>query len=221
MKACASARLAEPARFSTQSSRSALADDAARAAGDFGDHVRAEALHDLVERALAPAASDGKLLDQAVAALDGLAALHRLAVAIDRPGREVALAVGEGLEELGREAVREIIEHVFARRDVDLDVAPFLGRDLGEAALHQRLAGRDDLDDGGMAGLEIALDRADQRRRLHRGDEMIEEALLGAFEGRAGGGLGLGVQRAGLAGDVGGLACAASRLLWMIWKAPA
>ena len=33
---------------------------------------------------------------------------------------------------------------------------------------------------------------------------MIEEALLGAFEGGARGGLGLRVQRAGLAGDVGG-----------------
>ena len=41
-----------------------LADDAARAAGDFGHHVRPEALHDLVERAV-----DGcerrQMLDQA------------------------------------------------------------------------------------------------------------------------------------------------------------
>ena len=56
-----------------------------------------------------------------------------------------------------------------------------------------------------MAGFEIALDRGDQRRGLHRGDEVIEEALLGALEGRAGGRLGLAVQRPGLAGDVGGL----------------
>ena len=131
--------------------------------------------------------------------------MDRLAVAIDGPGREVALAVGERLEQLGREAVRQIVENVFARRDVDLHVAPFLGRDLGQAPLHQRLAGGDDLDDGGMAGLEIALDRGDQRRGLHRGDEVIEEALLGALEGRAGGRLGLAVQRPGLAGDVGGL----------------
>ena len=149
--------------------------------------------------------SDASCSISAVAAGDGLAALHGLAVAIDRPRGEIALAVGEGLVELGREAVRQIVEHVLARRDVDLDVAPFLGRNLGEAALHQRLAGRDDLDDGGMAGVEIALDRRDQRRRLHRRDQMIEEALLGALEGRARGGLGLRVQRAGVAGDVGGL----------------
>jgi hypothetical protein len=37
------------------------------------------------------------------------------------------------------------------------------------------------------------------------GEQMAEEALLGALEGRAGGGLGLPVQRAGRAGDVGGL----------------
>ena len=53
--------------------------------------------------------------------------------------------------------------------------------------------------------VEIALDRADQRRRLHAGQQMAEEALLGGFEGGAGGGLGLRVQRAGLAGDVRGL----------------
>ena len=102
----------------------------------------------------------GELLDQPVAALDGLAALHRLAVAVDRPRGQVAVAVGEGLEELRREAVRQIVEDILARRDVDLNVAPFLGRDLGKPPLHQRLAGRDDLHDGGMAGLEIALDRA-------------------------------------------------------------
>ena len=90
----------------------------------------------------------------------------------------------------------EIIEDIFARRDVDLDVAPVLGRDFGEPPLHQRLAGRDDLDDGGMAGGEIALDGGDQRGRLHRRDQMIEETLLGALESRARGGFGLAVQRA-------------------------
>ena len=100
--------------------------------------------------------------------------------------------------------MEEIIEDVLARRDVDLDVAPFLGRDLGEAPLHQRFAGRDDLNDGGVTGLEIALDRADQGRRLHRRDEMREEPLLRGLEGGSGGGLRLGVERAALAGDVGG-----------------
>ena len=129
----------------------------------------------------------------------------RLAVAIDRPRGEIAFRVGEGLVELHRKGMGEVVENVFARRDVDLHVAPFLGRDLGKPALHQRFAGGDDLDDGGMARLQIALDRADQRGRLHRGDEVIEEALLGALEGGARGGLRLRVQRAGLAGDVGGL----------------
>ena len=89
MKAAVSARLAEPARFSTTSDRRhrPLADDPARAAGDLGDHVGAEALHDLVERA-GHRRQRGELLDQAVAARDGFPALDRLAVAIDRPGRQ-------------------------------------------------------------------------------------------------------------------------------------
>ena len=96
----------------------------------------------------------------------------------------------------------EVVEDVFARRDVDANVVPFLGRDLGEPALHQRLAGRDDLDDGGMAVGQVLLDRTDQRRRLHAGKQVAEETLLGALEGRAGRRLRLPVQRAGLAGDV-------------------
>ena len=181
----------------------ALADDAARAARDFSDHVGSKPLDDLVEGA-GHGRQRGELLDEAVAARDGLTALDRLAVAIHRPGTEVALRIGEGLIELDREGMSEIVEHIFARGDVDLDVAPVLGRDLGEPALHQRLARGDDLDDGGVAGVEIALDRADQRRRLHRGQQVAEEALLGAFEGGSRGGFGLRVQRAGLAGDVGG-----------------
>src|SRR3546814_8044835 len=78
-----------------------------------------------------------------------LATLDRLAIAIYRPGRQFALAVGERLLKLHREGVGEIVEDIFARSDVDLHVAPILGRDLGQAALHQRLAGGDDLDDGG------------------------------------------------------------------------
>ena len=127
-----------------------LSDDAPGAAGHLRHHLRAEALHDLIERAM-----DGRqrrqFLDQPVAARDRLAAQDRLAVAAHRTRGEIALLVGERLVELHREAVREIIEDIFARRDVDLDIAPFLGRDFGEAALHQRFAGRDDLDDGGMA----------------------------------------------------------------------
>ena len=56
-----------------------------------------------------------------------------------------------------------------------------------------------------MASGQVLIDRADQGRRLHAGEEMTEEALLGALEGRTGGGLGLAVQRAGVAGHVGRL----------------
>ena len=51
MKAAVSAKLAEAGRVSTQKRSSAL-DDAARAAGDFGDKIGAEAVQDLIERAL-------------------------------------------------------------------------------------------------------------------------------------------------------------------------
>ena len=199
MKACVSARLAEPARASTarRSGRSIPALRTMRRERPVISATMSVPKRWTIWSSAPWTGAASQALDHAVAAFHGLAALDRLAVAVDRPGREIALAVGEGLVELGRKAVRQVVEDVFARRDVDLDVAPFLGRDLGEAALHQRLAGGDDLDDGGMAGLEIALDRGDQRRGLHRRDEMVEEALLGALEGGARGRLGLAVQRAG------------------------
>ena len=55
-----------------------------------------------------------------------------------------------------------------------------------------------------MPGFEIGRDGLKQRGRLHRRDEVIEEALLVALEGAPGRGLGLPVQGAAFACDVGG-----------------
>src|ERR1700681_3807950 len=48
---------------------------------------------------------------------DGFTALDGLAVAIHRPGTEVAVRVGESLIELDREGVSEIVQHILARGD--------------------------------------------------------------------------------------------------------
>src|SRR3546814_17387160 len=82
---------------------------------------------------------------------------------------------------------------------------PFPPRRSSDLAFHQRLAGRDDLDDARMAGLKVARDAGDQRRRLHRGDQLVEEALLGGYASAARRRFGLGVKGARRAGDVGGL----------------
>jgi len=55
-----------------------------------------------------------------------------------------------------------------------------------------------------VPGHEVLLDRADERGRLHAGQEVAEEALSRALEGRAGGGFRLRVQGARLARDIGG-----------------
>ncbi len=73
--------------------------------------------------------------------------------------------------------------------------------------LHQRLAGGDQLDDGGAAGFEIGLDRADERGALHAGQQMREEALLRPLERAHGGGFGVLVQRQLPVHDAGGLEC--------------
>src|SRR3546814_6404446 len=93
-----------------------LADDAARSAGHLGDNVGAEALDDLVKRA-GNRGLRRQRFDQAIPASDGLATLDRLAIAIYRPGRQLAIAVGERLVKLHREGGGEIVEDIFARSD--------------------------------------------------------------------------------------------------------
>jgi len=92
-----------------------------------------------------------QLFYQAIPPSDGVAALDRLAVAINGPRAEIALAVSEWLEKLRRERVRNSRERTRGGVIFNLDIAPFVGRYFGKPALHQRLAGRDNLDDSGMA----------------------------------------------------------------------
>ena len=177
----------------------------ARAPGDFRDRLVPEMLHDLVERGR-HRRERRELLDQRVALRDRLPAEHGVAVTVEhRPRKQVAALVGERLLQLHREGVGEELDDGLPRREVDGEVVPFGGRDLGDAPLHQRLAGRDQLDDGGAPGVEVGLDRADQRGALHGGQQMAEEALLGALEGRQGGRLGVPVQRVLAVHDAGGL----------------
>ena len=162
-------------------------------------------LHDLVERRR-HRRQRRELLDQRVAAGDRLLAEHGIAVTVEhRPREQVAALVGEGLLQLHREGVGQELDHGLARGEVDGEVVPFGGRDLGDAPFHQRLAGRDQLDHGRASRCEVGLDRADQRRALHGGQQMAEEALLGALEGRERGRLGVPVQRVLAVDDSGGL----------------
>ena len=135
------------------------------------------------------------------------ASWHRDRVALGvghGPGHQVALVVGERFLQLHRECVGQIFQARLPRRQVDGDVVPFRDGDLGDAPVQQSLAGGDQLDDAGMAGLEIGLDRPDQRGAFHGGQEMAEEALLGALESRQRGGLGILVEGGIALHDAGG-----------------
>ena len=119
----------------------------ARPAGHFRDGLVPEMLHDLVERRR-HRRERGELLDQRVAAGDRLLAQHRIAVTVEhRPREQVAALVGERLLELYREGVGQELDDGLARGEVDGEVVPLRSRDLGDAPFHQRLAGRDQLDD--------------------------------------------------------------------------
>jgi hypothetical protein len=65
-------------------------------------------LYDLVERAR-NGGERRQALDHAIAPFHGLATLDRLAVAVDGPGREIPLTVGERLEQLCGKTVRQVV----------------------------------------------------------------------------------------------------------------
>ena len=191
------------AQRQTLAARIGESQDPARAAGHLRDGLVPEPLHDLVECG-GHRRQGRELLDQGVALRDRFPAEHGIAVIVEhRPREQVAALVGEGLLELHREGVGEELDHGLPRREVDGEVVPFRSRNLGDAPFHQRLAGRDQLDHGGPPGVEIGLDRADQAGALHGGQQMAEEALLGALEGRHGCGLGVPVQRVLAVDDAG------------------
>src|SRR3546814_1640192 len=60
----------------------------------------------------------GERLDQAVTTRNGVPALHGLAVATHGSRRQVDFAVREGLVELHREGMSEVVQNVFAGSDV-------------------------------------------------------------------------------------------------------
>lgn len=132
------------------------------------------------------------MLDQPITALHGLARLDRIGLLVDHgPRVQIAVLVGIDFKELDREGMGEIVENIFARGDVAGKITPFRSGYFGQAALHQRFAGRDDLNDGGVAGFQMPFDRGDQARDLHRRDQVIEEALFVGLEGRARGAFGV------------------------------
>src|SRR3546814_4308646 len=93
-----------------------FANDTARAPGHFRHDVGAEALDDLVESP-GNRRQRGERLDQAVTTRNGVPALHGLAVAKHGSRRQVAFAVREGLVELHREGMSEVVQNVFARSE--------------------------------------------------------------------------------------------------------
>src|SRR3546814_2243089 len=89
-------------------------------------------------------------------------------------GKDPHLARGKG--------ALQIVDHIFARREIDFEVGPFLGVQFGEPAIEDRFRGRDELENDRFALAEVVTDRRDHCRQLHAEKKLAEEALLCGLE---------------------------------------
>ena len=136
----------------------------------------------------------GEFFQQRVAPGDGFPAKDRMAIGVEYgPGQQIAFFVAKRLLQLDREGVGQKLQHGFPGGEIDADVLPFGGRDLGDAPLHQGLAGGNQLDDGAAPVFQIMFDGPYQRRAFHGGQQVPEKPLLCALEGGHGGGFGVAV----------------------------
>ena len=155
----------------------------ARTPGDLGHGGVPETVNDLVQRRR-HRRQGRELADQFIAGSESLLALDRVAVGVEHgPAHEVALLVGEGFLQLHRKGMGQIVENQLPGCQVDGKIVPFRGRYLRDPPFHQCFVGGDELNHGRAAGVEVRLHGADQAWAFHGGEEMAEEALLGALEG--------------------------------------
>ena len=177
----------------------------ARTPGDLGNGIMPETVNDLIE-CRRHRRQGRELADQFVAGGHRLLALDRVAVGIEHgTAHQVAFLVGEGFLQLHREGMGEIVEHKFTGREIDGEIVPFRGRYLRDPPFHQRFVGGDELHHRRAPGVEIGLDGTDEARALHGGQQMAEEALLGALEGRECCRLGVAVEGIAVLHDAGRL----------------
>ena len=165
-------------------------DQAAASAGHFGDLVNPEPFDDRIKRG-GDWRQRAKLLDHPVARGERRVAQHRRALFVDhRLGARIAILVSEHRHQPDREALGEVVDHVFARAKVDLERFAFCIGQVGEAPVEHGFGSRDKLHHRRIAVGKCGIDRREQARQLHREQQLRKEALFGAFEHRERGCLG-------------------------------
>ena len=157
--------------------------------------VGTEPLDDRIERG-GDRRERAELFDHRVARRHGAAAQHRVAVLVDhRFGTRIAVLVDEDRHQPDREALGEVIDHIFARAEIDLEMLALLVGKIGKTPVEHGLGGRDQLDDDRVVVFQHVLDCRPEAGKFHREEQLGKESLLGAFEHRQRRYLGAAVER--------------------------
>ena len=155
-------------------------DHPSAAPGDLSDLLRTQRLEHGVQHAR-HCRQAGQMGHQFVAQSQSRLADDRRAIDHHRDHGDVTVLVLDRVHRHDREGPHQIVEHLILWRQIDGEVVPLLRRDLGQPPLHDRLIGRNHLDDGRATGRQVVADRSHEGRRLQAGQQMAEEAQFGAL----------------------------------------
>ena len=110
-----------------------------------------------------------KLLDQPIARLQRARTKHRIPGIVSHGlGPQGAVFIAEDLHQPDRETLGKVIDHILARRQIDLERLAFVGRQVGQPPVKHGLGGRNQLDDNGVAVLKCPFHRREQAGQFHR-----------------------------------------------------
>ena len=165
------------------------------APGDLGDLVHSEPFDDCIERG-GDRRQRAQLLDQLLARGERAAAQHRISGIVGhRLGARCSVLVDKDLHQPHRETPGEVVDHVFARGEIDLEFLAFCRTEVGKPPVEHGFGGRDQLHHHRIAFAERRIDRGQEAGQFQRQQQLRKEALFGPFEHRQRRGLGPAVER--------------------------
>jgi len=152
------------------------------APGHLGDLLRSIVLDDPVQRWL-DRRHGAQMLDHLAAAGDRSLVVDWTAFFVEHRCRALGAGIiDEYLHLLRGEGALKVLDHRVERAEIEVEIGALFWGEAVETAIEGAFGGRNQLDDNHLVAIQMEIDGSNQRGELHRQQQLVEEALLGAFK---------------------------------------